>query len=451
MKKHLATALALTGVALAADPTPVIDRGDTAWLLASTALVLLMTPGLAFFYGGLTRAKSVLNTMMMSFIAMGVVGVLWVLFGYTLAFGDNATSPWIGTLANIGMNGIGQNSLAATFEEGHYIPKYVFVMFQGMFAIITAALISGAVVDRMKFGAFALFIAIWTLVVYSPLAHIVWDAKGYLFNLGALDFAGGTVVHISSGVAALVAALVLGPRLKSTKRAGVPHNVPFVLLGAGLLWFGWFGFNAGSALGANGSASLAFITTSTATSAAMLGWLLWEVIRGQKPSAVGAATGTVVGLVAITPAAGFVSPVYAILIGLIAASASFWVVQLKNKLAADDALDVFACHGVGGIVGALLTGAFAFSTGAGKGTLEQMGIQAISILFAVVLSGVGSFVILKVIDAIMGLRVAPNKETAGMDLSEHAEEGYSGNDLSYAEDNKNPLGAPVILSTSATD
>ncbi|GGJ29113.1 ammonium transporter [Deinococcus roseus] len=442
------TLLALTTISHAQAAVPLtLDRGDTAWMLMSSALVLLMTPGLAFFYGGLTRTKSVLNTILMCFGTMGVVGVLWVLFGYSLAFGDNASSPYIGTLANLFMNGIDQNTLYGTFEAatGHAIPKYVFVMFQGMFAIITAALISGALVDRMKFSMFLLFVSLWSLLVYAPLAHWVWDASGWLFKMGALDFAGGTVVHISSGVSALVAATLLGERMKATKRLALPHNIPFVLLGAGLLWFGWFGFNAGSALGANGSASLAFITTSTATSAAMLGWLLWEAMRGQKPSAIGAATGSVVGLVAITPAAGFVSPGSAILIGLIASTCSFWVIQYKHRMRADDALDVFACHAVGGVVGSLLTGVFASRAvnGAYSGVLDgnwtQLGIQAVGVMAAILLAAAGTWLILKLLDAVFRIRVAPPHETAGLDVSEHAQPAYQ-------EEQVPPLGAPAIVS-----
>lgn len=444
----LFTLFALMRTAHAQDAVPLtLDRGDTAWMLMSSALVLLMTPGLAFFYGGLTRTRSVLNTIMMSFGTMGIVGVLWVLFGYSLAFGDHASSPYIGTLANVFMQGIDQNTLIGTFEAstGHAIPKYVFVMFQGMFAIITAALISGALIDRMKFGVFLLFITLWSLLVYSPLAHWVWDASGWLFKLGALDFAGGTVVHISSGISAVVAATLLGERMKTTKRQAVPHNIPFVLLGAGLLWFGWFGFNAGSALGANGSASLALITTSTATSAAMLAWVIWESIRGQRPSAIGAATGSVVGLVAITPAAGFVSPISAILIGMIAASCSFWVIQYKHRFKADDALDVFACHAVGGIVGSLLTGVFASKavntaySGVIDGNWAQLGIQAVGVLAAVCLAAAGTWILMKVLDALFHVRVAPPLEMAGLDLSEHAQEAYQ-------EEHFPPLGAPTVVS-----
>ncbi|GEM46789.1 ammonium transporter [Deinococcus cellulosilyticus] len=447
-RPHLLLLLFLIASAHAQQTVPLtLDRGDTAWMLMSSALVLLMTPGLAFFYGGLTRTKSVLNTIMMGFGTMGLVGVLWVMLGYTLAFGDNGSSPYIGSLENAFMQGIDQNTLWGTFEAatGHAIPKYVFVMFQGMFAIITAALISGALIDRMKFSAFMVFIACWTLLVYSPLAHWVWDASGWLFKLGALDFAGGTVVHISSGVSALVAATLLGERMKTTKRQAVPHNIPYVLLGAGLLWFGWFGFNAGSALGANGSASLAFITTSTATSAAMLAWVLWEALRGQRPSAIGAATGSVVGLVAITPAAGFVSPMSAILIGMIAASCSFWVIQYKHRLKADDALDVFACHAVGGTVGSLLTGVFASKAvnGAYSGVIDgnwaQLGIQAVGVLAAVAVAAAGTWTLMKLLDAVFRVRVTPPYETAGLDLSEHAQEAYQ-------EEKYPPLGTPSVVS-----
>ena len=426
--------LLLLGTALAADP-PKLDTGDTAWMVVASALVMLMTPGLAFFYGGLSRGKSVLNTMMMSFIALGVVSVVWVVVGYSLAFGSGGNAI-VGSLANFGMKGM-TNTLSGT------IPSYVFMVFQLMFAIITPALISGSLVDRMKFGAFTLFITLWSLLIYSPLAHWVWSSDGWLFKLGALDFAGGTVVHISSGVSALVAAMVLGPRLGSTRRTAIPHNVPFVLLGAALLWFGWFGFNAGSALAANQIAASAFVTTNTATAAAMLMWLLWEVIRGQKPTAVGAATGAVVGLVAITPACGFVSPMASIVIGVLGATASFWVVQLKNRQRTDDALDVFACHGVGGMTGAILTGVFATKAinPAGSGVIDgnwgQLGIQLLAVLATVVFAGLGSFILLKVIQAVMGLRITERQETIGIDLIAHEEEGYT--------ESESPLSTPVML------
>lgn len=409
----LTTLLTFFGVAFAQE----INAGDTAWMLTSSALVLLMTPGLAFFYGGLVRGKAVLNTMMMSFIAMGIVGVLWVVVGYSIAFGEGGNA-FFGSLSAVGLEGL-SDQVSGT------IPTLVFVIFQAMFAIITPALISGAVVDRMKFSAYVIFIVLWGLLIYAPLAHMVWSADGWLFNLGALDFAGGTVVHMSSGFSALVAAWILGPRLASNRRNSLPHNIPFVLLGAGLLWFGWFGFNAGSALAANGTAALAFVTTNTAAAAAMLTWLLWETVRGGKPSAVGAATGAVVGLVTITPAAAFVTPLAAIAVGAIGATAAFGVVQLKNRLKLDDALDVFACHGIGGMTGAILTGVFAFTTGSGVATGQQIVIQLISVAATLVFAGVGTVILLKLIDWTVGLRVSAEDETAGIDLTSHHEEGYS--------------------------
>ncbi|GGR08433.1 ammonium transporter [Deinococcus ruber] len=430
--------LSLLGLASAQAATPKLDTGDTAFMLVSAALVMLMTPGLAFFYGGMVRGKSVLNTMMMSFVALGIVGVLWAVVGYTLAFGAGG-NDWLGSFVNAGLKGTtGPNSLVGT------IPTPVYVAFQAMFAIIAPALISGAVVDRMRFGAFALFVALWSLLIYSPLAHWVWSSDGWLFKKGVLDFAGGTVIHIAAGVSGLVAALVIGPRMPLTRRATLPHNVPFVLLGAALLWFGWFGFNAGSALGANYIAANAFMTTNTATATALLAWLAWEMLRGQKPTAVGAATGAVVGLVAITPACGYVSPMASIVIGVVAASASFWAVQLKHRFRLDDALDVFACHGVAGIVGALLTGVFAskwvnqtIAGGVVDGNWSQLGTQFIGVLTTLAFVGVGSFVLLKLIGLVMPLRVTERQEVDGIDQASHEEEGY--------REAENSLSAPVML------
>ena len=421
-------ALLSAGAALAADAKPVLDTGDTAWMIVAAALVLFMTPGLAFFYGGLTRSQSVLNTMMMSFISIGLVFVLWVLGGYSIAFTEG--NSVFGGLSAFGLNGLA-DQISGT------IPSYVFVAFQAMFAIIALALISGAIIERMRFGAYVLFGALWSLLIYSPLAHMVWGPGGWLLTLGALDFAGGTVIHIAAGVSALVAALVLGPRLGAGRIAHVPHNVPFVLLGAAILWFGWIGFNAGSALAANQTAALAFVTTCAATAAAMLSWLFWESARGGKPTAVGAATGLVVGLVAITPACGFVSPWAALIIGMVGASASFWAVQYKHILGADDALDVFACHGVAGIVGALLTGAFAWTTGAGKPFWEQMGIQALAVVVSIVFTGLGSFVLLKLVGLLMPLRVTASQEISGIDISSHSEQGYA--------ENESGLSTPVMI------
>ncbi|TDR31425.1 ammonium transporter [Hydromonas duriensis] len=438
-------------VAEAAQPITelVLDRGDTAFMLVSAALVLLMTPALAFFYGGLSRSKSVLNTMMMSITAMGVVTLTWVVIGFSIAFGDESLGAYIGSFANIMLKGMDSSTLTATFEAGHGIPKYVFVMFQATFAIISAALISGALVDRMKFSAYLTFITLWSILVYSPVAHWVWDASGWLFSMGALDFAGGTVVHINAGVSALVAAALLGPRLPSTRHRAIPHNIPFVMLGAGLLWFGWFGFNAGSALGSNGSAGLAMITTQVATAAAMMMWLIWEKITHRAMSAVGAATGAVVGLVAITPAAGVVSPAYAILIGMLGATGSFWAVQKKRVFKLDDALDVFACHGVAGIIGAVSTGAFAFSTGQGKDTVEQVLIQLTAVGATVVYSAVASYVILKGIDLTMGLRISKSEEMQGIDIISHEEAGYTSEGFGFSSlapvDEATGLTAPVYI------
>lgn len=405
------------------------NTGDTAWMLVSAALVLLMTPGLAFFYGGLTRAQSVLNTMMMSVVSMGLVGVLWVLAGYTLAFGEGG-GALVGSLRHLGLNGL-SGTLSGT------VPAYVFAAFQAMFAIIALALISGAVVERMRFGAFLAFGALWSLLVYSPLAHWVWSADGWLLKAGALDFAGGTVIHISAGISALVAAAVLGPRIGFPRAVHAPHNVPLVVLGAGLLWFGWMGFNAGSALSAGHTAALAFITTLVAPAAAMLTWLALESRGSGKPTAVGAATGVVVGLVAITPACAFVSPVAAILVGALGAAASYAALKFKTRMGADDALDVFACHGVAGIAGALLTGALAWTTGQGKPLGEQLLTQAVSVVASLAYAGVGTFVLLRLVAAFTPLRVTAAQELTGIDLHAHSEQGY--------RDSEAGLGAPVFL------
>ena len=419
-----------SGAALAQEAAPaaaelVLDRGDTAFMLVCAALVLLMTPALAFFYGGLSRSRSVLNTMMMSFAALGVVTIVWTVAGFSFAFGDNPMGAYFGSFENTMLSGMDKGTLAATFEDGHGIPKYVFVMFQMTFAIIAAALISGALVDRMKFSAYLVFIALWSLIVYSPIAHWVWDGAGWLFVAGALDFAGGTVVHINAGISALVAAAVLGPRLKTSRQTAIPHNIPFVMLGSGLLWFGWFGFNAGSAMGANGDAGLALINTQIATGAALMAWLVWEKITGHAMSAVGAATGAVVGLVAITPAAGLVSPAYALIIGILGATGSFFAVRYKKVFRADDVLDVFACHGVAGIIGAVLTGAFAFSTGTGIETGPQIILQLEAVGATIVYCAVMTFVILQLIKFTIGLRVPQADEVQGIDITNHEEAGYT--------------------------
>jgi ammonium transporter, Amt family len=432
-----------------------ISRGDTAWMIVATALVLLMTPALAFFYGGLARSKTVLNTMMMSFIALGVVAILWPLIGYTIAFGSGGNGL-LGGFSNVLLSGIAPADLWKNGGVNYNIPVYLFMLFQMMFAVITPALISGAIIDRMKFGSYVLFISLWSLLIYAPLAHWVWAGDGWLFAKGALDFAGGTVVHIAAGVSGLVAAIVLGPRSSANRRSSVPHNIPFVLLGAALLWFGWFGFNAGSSLAADSIAVVAFMNTAIAPAAAMLAWLLWEVLRGQKPTAVGAATGAVVGLVAITPACAYVSMPSGILIGLVAATASFWVVQLKNRMAADDALDVFACHGIGGIVGALLTGVLAEKKMTGwdaargliDGKSDQLWIQFQAVGSTVLWAGLGTFVLMHLVKAIMGVRVSVQQENLGTDLSAHAEEGYTTGDFGYSSKDAGGIDSPVILNAN---
>lgn len=407
--------------AFAQEAAATISAPDTAWLLISTALVLLMTPALAFFYGGLVRSKNALNTMMMSFIALGVAGVLWAILGYSLAFGEG--SSWIGNFSMAFLNGVG-------VEANGTVPHLLFMAFQGTFAIITAALISGAVVERMRFGAYLLFIALWGLLVYAPVAHWVWGG-GWLGALGALDFAGGAVVHINAGAAALVAALVLGPRKDYGRQALLPHNVPFVLLGAGLLWFGWFGFNGGSALAADGVAALAFVNTLLAPAATLVVWTLLDYVRTQKITAVGVATGIIVGLVAITPAAGFISPMFALLLGGLAAIPSYFALVWRARTRLDDSLDVFAAHGVGGITGALLTGVFAQASVNGSvdgllfGNVTQFGIQALSVVAVFAYSGLLTFLLLKGMSFVMTVRASSKEEGHGMDIVNHGEEAYS--------------------------
>jgi ammonium transporter, Amt family len=397
-----------------------MNQADTAWMLVATALVLLMTPALAFFYGGLVRSKNALNTMMMSFVSLGFVGVIWAAVGYSLAFAPG--NNWIGDTSRFLLNGVGLT------EQGT-IPHLLFMCFQGTFAIITAALISGAIVERMRFSAYVVFISLWAILVYSPLAHWVWGG-GWLADMGALDFAGGTVVHVNAGAAALVAALCVGKRRDYKSAPLLPHNVPFTLLGAGLLWFGWFGFNAGSALAANGIAALAFTTTMLAPAGTLVVWTLIDMMRQQKSTAVGAATAIVVGLVAITPAAGLVGPMSAIALGAIAAVPSYFALVYRAKTQLDDSLDVVAAHGVGGTVGALLTGVFAqkslngLADGLLFGNPAQLGIQATAVAAAIVYSGVMSFALLKLIGLVIPLRADASDETAGLDVSQHGEEAY---------------------------
>ncbi len=411
--------------------TPAISAGDTAWVLISTALVMVMLPGLAFFYGGLVRSKGALNTMMMSVAALGVVGMQWVLFGYSLAF--HPGTGLVGGLAWRGLSGVGGAPLAAYSAT---VPHVSSATYQAMFAAITVALVSGAVVERMRFRAYMLFVLLWTTIVYDPLAHWVWGDGGWLHTLGALDFAGGTVVHVSAGTAALVAALMTGARRDLGRAPIVPHNVPFVLLGAGLLWFGWFGFNGGSALSAGPLAAVAVLTTNTAAAAALVTWMVIDHLRSGRSTAVGAATGAVVGLVAITPAAGFVTPLAAMAIGVIAACCSYAAMQIRSRTRLDDSLDVFACHGVGGIVGALLTGVFAtkaVNPGGADGWLagnpHQMVVQLAAVGATILLSVVATTAILGFVRVVMGVRVRIEDEITGIDLAEHGEEAYYGGDV----------------------
>jgi len=402
-----------------------MNQADTAWMMISTALVLLMTPALAFFYGGLVRSKNALNTMMMSFISLGFVGVLWAVVGYSLAL--TAGNNWLGDLSLAFLNGVGLDAMGAVVPIT--IPHALYMAFQATFCIITAALISGAIVERMRFSAYLIFICLWSLVVYAPVAHWVWGG-GWLADMGAWDFAGGTVVHVNAGAAALVAALVVGKRSDYGHASILPHNIPTVLLGAGLLWFGWFGFNAGSALAASPIAGLAFVTTMLAPAATLIVWTFFDMMRSGKPTAVGCATAIVVGLVAITPAAGFISPMSAIVLGAIAAVPSYLALIIRSKTSLDDSLDVVAAHGVGGTVGALLTGVFADKAlngvfdGALHGNPGQVGIQAVAVLTAIVYSGGMSFILLKLISLFIPLRASTADESTGLDVTMHGEEAY---------------------------
>ena len=402
-----------------------MNQADTAWMLISTALVLLMTPALAFFYGGLVRSKNALNTMMMSFISLGFVGILWAVVGYSLAL--TAGSNWLGDLSLAFLNGVGLEATGAVVPIT--IPHALYMAYQATFCIITAALISGAIVERMRFSAYLIFICLWSVVVYAPIAHWVWGG-GWLADMGAWDFAGGTVVHVNAGIAALVAALVVGKRSDYGHASILPHNIPTVLLGAGLLWFGWFGFNAGSALAASPIAGLAFVTTLLAPAATLVVWTFLDMARSGKPTAVGCATAIVVGLVAVTPAAGFISPMSAVALGAIAAVPSYLALIIRSKTTLDDSLDVVAAHGVGGTVGALLTGVFADKAlngvfdGALHGNPGQIGIQAVAVLTAIVYSGGVSFILLKLISLFVPLRATVSEESTGLDVSMHGEEAY---------------------------
>lgn len=412
------------------NPGGPLNTGDTAWMLTAAALVLLMTPGLSFFYGGMVRPKNVISTMLQSFVAMGVISVLWVCVGFSLAFGDSLGSPGYGLVGNPatffmfkGVTGATQADLAPT------IPFVLFALFQLKFAIITPALVVGSFAERVRFSAYLLFISLFTLFIYAPLAHWTWHPNGFLRNLGVLDFAGGTVVHMSAGFAALAGVLVLGPRKDhGSPQSHAPANIPYVILGTGMLWFGWFGFNAGSSLAANGLAAHAFMTTNMASAAAMLTWIFLDAALGRRPSALGACIGAVVGLVAVTPAAGFVTVGSSLLIGIVAAGVSNLAVHLRTKSTLDDTLDVFPCHGVGGIVGMILTGVLATTSvnaggadGLVHGGAKLFGMHLLALGVVAVYAFGGSWLLYKLTDLIVPLRVDPLQEEAGLDLSQHDE------------------------------
>jgi len=405
-----------------------MNSGDTTFVLISAALVMLMTPGLALFYGGMVRSKNVLGTIMQSFIILGVVSIQWVLWGYSMSFGPD----WGGVIGGLDWFGLRGVGMEPSPDYGPTIPHFAFMIFQCMFAVITPALITGAFAERLKFSAFLLFVILWSTFVYNPLAHWVWGAGGWMGKMGAMDFAGGTVVHISSGVSALVAAIVVGKRLGYGSTPYIPHNLPMTITGAALLWFGWFGFNAGSALAADGLAASAFVVTHIASASAAFSWLLVEWGHKGKPTTLGAASGAVAGLVAITPAAGFVGPVSAIFIGALAGAICYGGILLKAKVRYDDSLDVVGIHGLGGTWGALATGLFASAAvneagadGLFYGNAGQLGIQLVSVLATMVFAFVMTFVILKIVDKAVGLRVSEEEEQKGLDISLHDERGYN--------------------------
>jgi ammonium transporter, Amt family len=426
----LAEEVAAPVVTPPAAPTLPINTGDTAWILVSTALVMMMTaPGLAMFYGGLVRRKNVLSTMVQSFFLLCLVSIQWILFGYSLAFGPDI-GHFIGSLKWLGLQGVG---MAPNPDYAPTIPHALFMIYQMMFAVITPALITGAFAERIKFSTFAVFSLLWTTLVYDPIAHWVWGAGGWLRMQGALDFAGGTVVHISSGISALVFALMIGRRKGYPESPAPPHNMVFTLLGAAMLWFGWFGFNAGSALGANELATSAFIATNTAAATAALGWMCLDWFFNGSPTVLGGASGAVAGLVAITPAAGFVTPLGAIMIGIMVALICFTaVVVIKQKFGYDDSLDAFGVHGVGGTVGALATGLFATklvnpagNNGLFYGNGAQFGTQLIGVSATIIYAAAITFILLKILDALMGLRVDEEEEIMGLDVTQHKETAYT--------------------------
>jgi Amt family ammonium transporter len=398
-----------------------LDTGDTAWMMVACALVMLMTPGLALFYGGMVRSKNVLSSLMHSFFAMGLMSIQWVVLGYTLAFGEDV-GGFVGGLNHLFLRGVGT-------EPSGSIPHLVFMMFQGMFAIITPALISGAIAERMKFSTYCVFILLWGTLVYDPIAHWVWGSGGWLLEMGTLDFAGGTVVHMSSGFSALVLAIIIGKRMDYGKTPIYPNNLVFTALGAALLWFGWYGFNAGSALSSGASAANAFVTTHIAAAGAMVSWVFAEWWFRRQPSILGAASGVIAGLVTITPAAGFVSPMGALLMGLIGGLVCYGAILMKGKFSYDDSLDAFGIHGIGGLLGALLTGVFAAeaiggTAGLFEGNLAVMGPQIIGVLATMIYASVVTFILVKILDATMGLRVEEDDEREGLDTNTHGEHAY---------------------------
>src|SRR5213593_3742740 len=443
----------VSAFAQAGTPAPEIDTGDTAWMLTSAALVLFMTiPGLFLFYGGLVRSKNVLGMLMQNFIMVGIITIQWIVIGYSLAFA-NGTS-FLGGLQWTGLNGVG---LTPNADYAATIPHQTFMFYQLMFAIITPALMTGAFAERMKFPAFLAFSLLWATLVYDPLAHWVWGVGGFLRNMGALDFAGGTVVHISAGISALVAVLIMGKRVGYGKVSMAPHNLPFAVIGAAMLWVGWFGFNAGSALGASGLASSAFMATHTAASLAALGWMIAEWVRTGKPTMLGAASGAVAGLVAITPASGFVTPLASIVIGFGAGVICYSACLLKSKFAYDDSLDVVGVHGVGGIFGATMTGIFATKAinpagndGLLYGNPGLLTTQLIAVGTTIVWVAVGSAVILLALKAVMGLRVTEEEERQGLDLSQHSESAYAfASDADEMAPPVNPIHIPAGAKVSS--
>jgi Amt family ammonium transporter len=426
--------------ATAPEPTPFIDAGNTAWMIVATALVMLMTiPGLALFYGGLVRQKNVLNILMQCFILTAAISLEWVAFGYSLSFGSStgALAPYIGGFDWAFLNGIGVNDVSPYFisQATARIPHLLFVLFQCMFAIITPALIIGAYAERIKFKGFLIFSVLWAIFVYNPVAHWVWSADGWLFKLGVLDFAGGTVVHINAGIAALVMTLMIGSRTNYGNHPTPPHNIPLVVIGAALLWFGWFGFNAGSGLAADGLAVNAFLATHIATATAAITWVILDWILNKKPTIIGICTAAVAGLVAITPAAGFVGVTGSIVIGILVAVVCFFMVSVvKHKFGYDDSLDAFGVHGIGGIIGALATGLLATPTvqsaysGLFYGNPKQFYLQLIATITTIVFSGIMTFILFKIVDKLVGIRAGRAEEIAGLDITQHNEIAYSEND-----------------------